>query len=146
MRGDSTYIRYGLGFNPVNEEASGGMTPRSFVYEPHKAVSERLWYCSGGFFSTQHYYYHDHLGSARRPTVLSAGALQRCALCGITSHAQGKRQRKRKYKHKQHPPGYGRHRLNRLFHGNHAYYFEGRIARGVSYIIGYYIHVGAFFL
>ena len=73
---DATWIKYGLGFNPVNELTSS-YTKYSYFYEPHKAVSERLGYNVIGFMTnTDRYYNHDHLGSVRRArtsTQTSAG-------------------------------------------------------------------------
>ena len=74
---DATWIKYGLGFNPVNELTTSSFTRYSYFYEPHKAVSERLGYNVIGFMTnTDRYYNHDHLGSVRRArtsTQTSAG-------------------------------------------------------------------------
>ena len=64
MRG-AEILKYGLGFNPVNER-TWSLAAKSFVYEPHKAVGERLAYFGMGFDTSNHYHYHDHLGSVRR--------------------------------------------------------------------------------
>jgi RHS repeat-associated protein len=67
-------IKYGLGFNPVAERANLFMA-KSFVYEPGKAVSERLAYFGIGFDTGQQYYNHDHLGSVRRIRSSSKGSV-----------------------------------------------------------------------
>jgi len=67
-------IRYGLGFNPVAERTNTFMT-KYFVYEPGKAVSERLAYFGGGFDTSQHYYNHDHLGNVRRTRTSIKGSV-----------------------------------------------------------------------
>jgi len=67
-------IKYGLGFNPVAERTNTLMT-KYFVYEPGKAVSERLAYFGGGFDTSQHYYNHDHLGSVRRTRSSTKGSV-----------------------------------------------------------------------
>ena len=73
-RRGSEEIRYGLGFNPVAERTNI-IQVKSFVYEPHKQVSERLAYIGLGFDTNKQYYCHDHLGSVRRARSSAKGSL-----------------------------------------------------------------------
>ena len=70
----SEELKYGLGFNPVIDRTNI-LQVKSFVYEPHKQVSERLAYIGVGFDTNKQYYCHDHLGSVRRTRSSAKGSL-----------------------------------------------------------------------